>query len=190
MNTALTLYGFPAPLQVRSLLYFFGVGFLAGVLYDLLRIVRLAVSAGRRALYVFDGVFVLLFGVMIFCASMAVSWGELHFFMLAAAAVGFLVYYTALDGLVRRVTDRAVAALRRAGRVVFRVFSLPVRIFVLFFAGIGSFLSFLLKKINIFIKKVLQKVFHIMYNISKMYPISGRIGKSRRRTGTASNEKR
>ncbi|MBQ6163285.1 MAG: spore cortex biosynthesis protein YabQ [Clostridia bacterium] len=189
MSAALTLYGFPAGLQVKSLFCFFGAGFLAGVVYDILRLLRIAAAAGRRTFYFFDGAFVLLFGVIIFCTSMAVSSGELHFFMLLAAAAGFIVYYLALDKLVRRVTDRVVRALRAAGRFIFRVFSFPVRIFVLFFVVICKFFSFPVKKIIIFIKKVLQKAITIMYNIRRVYPGFGKFGKSRRRAETAPNEK-
>ena len=193
MTGALTLYGFPAWLQTRSLFYFAGAGFLAGVVYDLLRFVRLALSPGRFALRIFDGAFVLLFGALIFCTSMAVCYGELHFFMLLSALAGFLVYYAALDGLVRRISDPVVRGLRRAGRLVFRVFSLPARFFVFVFGLFGKIFSFPLKKIIFFLNKVLQNVKRIMYNNSKVPPnISAKrkFGKMQRRTETAPDEKK
>lgn len=164
MTVPATLYGFPEEVQVRSLFYFLGAGFLAGVLYDALRMLRLAFSSDRAAVYLSDCLFAVAFAGMIFCTSMAVCCGELHFFMLLAAAAGFLVYYIALDGFVRRVTDRTVRILRGVFRAAYRVFSLPARAFARIGGGLCRIAAFFVKKIQFFLRKLLQKTKHIMYN--------------------------
>ena len=184
MSGPLTFYGFPASLQLKSLLFFFGVGFLAGVVYDLLRLLRLALPAYRWIQYVFDGAFVLIFAGMAFCTSLAVCMGELHFFMLLAAAFGFVVYYVTLDGFVRRATDGAVRAIRRGYAVLFRIFSVPVRVFLRAAVGTGKILAFPVKKITFFLKKLLQKTKRILYNKKRLYPIKEKVSAFQKSTRT------
>ena len=97
------MYGFPIPAQVRAALYFLGLGFLLGVVYDLLRVLRLSVSRGRALLYLCDVFYALLFAVCACCTAQAVHYGELRLYMVLCAVGGFLVYYVTLDRFLRRV---------------------------------------------------------------------------------------
>ncbi|MBR1811896.1 MAG: spore cortex biosynthesis protein YabQ [Clostridia bacterium] len=163
------MYGFPLYTQLRCLFYFLGLGFLLGVVYDLLRFIRLSVSAGRPLLYICDCLYAVLFGAAVYSTCLAVSYGELHLYMLIGAVTGFSVYYFTFDSFIRRMTGRIVRGLKRCYHVVFRVFSLPVRAVMFVCEKICKILAFPVKKIAKFFKYLLQNIKKLLYNKYRFY---------------------
>lgn len=158
------MYGFPLQTQLRLLFVFLGLGFLLGLLYDAMRFIRLSVSRSKALLIVFDCLFVLTAAGVWFCCSLAANYGRIHAYTLLACAVGFCVYYFTFDAFVRRVTARVVAALRRFYRLIFCVFSLPVRLAVAFVTSVAHVAGIPAKKIHKKIKKLLQTIKVMVYN--------------------------
>ena len=79
--------------QAKNFLFSLGFGVLIGVLYDLLRIVRMSVSSSKRALYITDFIFVFTASVATFLFCLTVTDGQLRFYILFGEALGFFIYY-------------------------------------------------------------------------------------------------
>lgn len=158
------MYGFALNTQIGALLSFLGLGFALGVVYDLLRIVRLSITRSKKALYVFDLLFALLCAAVTFLAALSVHYGELHFYMLLAQITGFAVYYFTLDAFVQKITEHVAGVLKRVYRLLFRVLSAPVCLIVRIGEKNVKFFGFLRRKIEKNLKFLLQKMKPMLYN--------------------------
>ena len=179
------MYGFALNDQIRSLLSFLGLGFALGVVYDLLRIIRLSITQSKKALYVFDVLFALLCALLTFLAALSIYYGELHVYMLLAQITGFAVYYFTLDAFVQKTTDSIAKWLKGVYRLLFRVLSMPIRVFVRFGEKILKIFGFSRQKIEKNAKFLLQKMKALRYNRNSYSRLKT---KDRRRKRATSDE--
>ena len=149
--------------QTRVFLQAFGFGFLLGILYDVFRTVRLAVSSGKRFLFVYDVVYVTLCAVLSFLFCLAVNNGSVRGYAFFAELLGWLVYYFSL-GIVAIKCSRATIRFTRW------LFTLILKPFVL----ILGLLRRLFWKLSVTLKKFFKKVhkkskFHLKLNSVMVY---------------------
>lgn len=149
--------------QTRVFLQAFGFGFLLGILYDVFRTVRLAVSSGKKFVFVYDIVYVMLCAVLSFLFFLAVNNGAVRGYAFLAELLGWLVYYFSL-GIVAIKCSRAVI---RFIRWLILLISRPI----LFVVGLIRRLSV---KLSMMIRKILKKVhkkskFHLKLNGVMVY---------------------
>ena len=163
------MFGFPLSRQLQSLFPFLGLGFFLGLLYDVLRILRLSLSRSKRLLFWFDLFFVLLSALFTFCFSLSVYYGELHLYMLLAELLGFFVFYCTFDGFFRQTAAKAARWLGSVYSLCLRVLSLPIRGFLLVGEKAVKFFGFSGNKIQKKLKNLLQKRKHLLYNKGR-YP--------------------
>lgn len=178
------MYGFSIEAQGYALFMFLGIGFLLGILYDIIRIIRLSVSKKRICLYIADAVFVLLCVAVTFCASLIINYGEMHFYMFISELTGFFIYYFTFDSFVRRFAEKAVAVLKKIYTVLFGVFSVPVKIFVSFICFFAGIFKKPTKKIKYFFNLLLQRIKQLVYNIV------GRLGLLKKGKRASSDEEK
>ena len=120
-------------------------GFFLGALYDLFRIWRALFHSGRRAVFFQDVFYLLLAALFTFLLALAVSVGEVRFYLIAGEAAGFFLYYFSF-GLI------TVRIFRILAKFFIRFLFIPIR-------NIFSILCKFIKKIAIFFAKSIKKVF-------------------------------
>ncbi len=163
------MYTIGIAFQTKVFLLSLGLGFILGVLYDVFRIVRLIVSAGKKAAVVQDILYVLFVTFFTFIFMLVVNEGRLRFYALLGQTLGFFVYYFAFGAVAIAFAQRAVVVSRGALKLFSRIVSAPFRALFSLFSKLFGFLhSFFRKKLNIFrknLKMYLKKLSGMMYNL-------------------------
>lgn len=150
--------------QFASLMPALGLGFLLGLVYDAIRILRLCLSSGKVFVFVTDVLFVLLCSVSAFVLFLAVNDGRIRLYLVIAIVLGAVIYAFTFGELISSAAKRIAAALRKMIHVLltpFRFFSGKIR-------GMGKkiadFSGKKLKKIQNKSKKPLQDEQEVLYN--------------------------
>lgn len=105
-----------------------GVGFLLGVLYDVLRTIRLSLTSAKVAVVLFDLLYFFLFGLFTFLFILALNKGEIRSYIIAGELIGAVFYYISFGIAAIKFTNRFVKILKRFYEIVFRVISAPFRL--------------------------------------------------------------
>ncbi len=146
-----------------------GIGFLLGVLYDLIRIFRLSLTKSHIATIVFDVIYFLLFGFISYIFILAANKGEIRSYIVIGEIIGALFYYFSFGPIAVRITNKLVALIKRIFKVIFTVFSFPFRLISKAFHTVFSKISIIFKKTekksSKMQKKVLQKLRLYVYNL-------------------------
>lgn len=176
------MYSVPQNEQLAIFALSLGVGFLLGVLYDIMRALRLSLTKSKIVLVISDISYFLLFGLITFLFILALNKGEIRFYIIAGELIGAFFYYISLGIAVIKITDKAVALLRKFYAFVFKVISAPFRLLSKAFSGIFQGLSKLFrktgKKSEKIQKKLLPKVRLYVYNLFGML-FAGRLNKKK-----------
>jgi len=158
--------------QTRLFLHSLGFGFSLGVLYDLFRVVRLAVAPrGRRGyLLAQDIVYSVICTVLSFFFFLAVGDGALRGFAFIGEILGWLVYYFSLGAVAMRVSEWLVVRLRRFSRAALRLLTSPFLRFLKFLEKISRGI----RKIRINLKFVKKNLYYrlqstpgMVYNVGR-----------------------
>lgn len=120
--------------QNQVLLLSVGFGSLLGVVYDLFRLVRLAVAERKRGVFLQDLLFFAVAAFLTVLFLLVVNCGSLRLFILFAMAAGFFVYYVTLSRLILRIGMLLFPLLRRLVSLGARAVSAPLRLLLRFFA--------------------------------------------------------
>lgn len=163
------MYTFEQSEQIRFLMLSVGVGFALGIFYDILRTVRLALTKGRVAVFIFDVLYFLIFGLATFLFILALNKGEVRLYMIIGEISGCLIYYFSLGLVAIKITDITVKTFRKFFSMVFKVLFAPVRLilklFPRIFSKIFKFFKKTQKKSQKNRKKLLQKARICVYNL-------------------------
>lgn len=167
------MYSFEQSEQLKFFLLSLGVGFTLGVLYDILRAVRLSFTRAKAAVVVFDILYFLLFGLATFLFILAINKGEIRFYLIFGEIIGAAFYYFSFGTAAIKLTDIFVKAFRRFFGTVFKILFAPFRLlFGLFkklFLKISSFFKKTRKKSEKNRKKLLPKLKLYVYNLYGMF---------------------
>lgn len=87
--------------QLLSFLRAALLGLMAGVVYDLLRAVRLRRRRSRALTHLLDAVYVLSALLVLFLFTLRQGEGELRLYMLLAMSLGFSFYFLVFSGIFR-----------------------------------------------------------------------------------------
>lgn len=102
-------------------LYSLGFGFVMGLLYDTLRLLR-RLFFGKRLIALQDITFFLSAGVLTFLFLLVYDFGRVRMYTLCAMFIGFLVFYFSFAGLILGCADKFVDFLRRMAAFFMRPF--------------------------------------------------------------------
>ncbi len=122
------MYSVPQSRQLTIFLCALGAGFLLGILYDIMRAMRLSFTTSKAAVIIFDVVYFLLCGILSFLFILALNKGEVRFYIIAGEIIGWLFYYISLGVAVIKLTDAFVSAFNKAKSFIFKVISAPFRL--------------------------------------------------------------
>lgn len=163
------MYSVPQGQQLTIFLCSLGAGFLLGVLYDIMRTLRLAFTTSKAAVIIFDTFYFILCGVLSFLFILALNKGEVRIYILAGEIIGWLFYYLSFGIAVIRITDILVKAFHRVRSFLFRVISAPFRLIYrclnCIFSKIGVLFKKTEKKSEKIRKKHLPKLRLYVYNL-------------------------
>lgn len=116
--------------QARSFLYSLGFGLLIGILYDVLRVVRLVLSFSKIATYITDFLFSLVSAVMTFLFCLSVTNGEVRSYILLGEFIGFFVFYISFGSVAVKFSEKSVRKIEKAiKRILHFIFSPFIKIF-------------------------------------------------------------
>ncbi len=163
------MYSVPQSRQLAIFICALGAGFLLGVLYDVIRTLRLSFTKSKTALIIFDTVYFLLCGIISFLFILAFNKGEVRFYILAGEIIGWVFYYFSFGMVAIKITDVIVIALDKAKKVLIKVISAPFRLIFKAVNRIQEKLHKLFKKSGKksqkIRKKYLQKLRLYVYNL-------------------------
>lgn len=175
------------PEQSRLFAYAFGFGFLLGILYDVFRVVRMALSLQKRAVFVQDILYVLLCGILTFLYALVMQGGQLKGYLLAGQLLGWLVYYFSMGVVAIRASEAVLRAIRAVARFVKSLFVRPVLFFVL---RIRKIYAFFMKKMRINRAKAIKKTkYHLktrrtmMYNLTDVVSLDDNSNRENKKSG-------
>ena len=115
--------------QSAAFLYSILTGAVFGMVYGCIRLVRTAFSFSKPMLFTSDVLFMLLSSVVIFVISLAYLSGHVRLYLIAGAALGFLMYRFTL------------------GRVFVRLYSPLFIMLKRYFAAVSNFFKKIFKKL-------------------------------------------
>lgn len=173
------------------------LGAALGALYDVFRILRIAIPASRGIIAAQDLLFFVLAAIATFLFLLTSIDGSVRVFLMVGEALGWVLYYFTLGQLVMRVSKTIIAAIKAVFRFLLRYLLAPI------YRLIYSFITLLLRPIRFFgriVKNSLRKVKFrlkvrrvVLYNHLVGYfekKLPARKPKGENADGTKSEEKR
>ena len=85
-----------------------GLGFLLGAFYDVFRVIRLLMRPSAKVVFFQDLLFFALSSVVTFLFALAVTGGELRFYLFLGLVTGFMAYYFTIGRVVVRSAKAAI----------------------------------------------------------------------------------
>jgi len=156
--------------QTKGFLFSIGFGVIIGVLYDLLRVIRLTLTKKRFFILIFDIVFVLTAAVLSFLFFLTVAYGEVRLYIIFGELLGFLIYYFSFGVVAVRFCEKTADKIKHILKSVFRILSAPfVKIYELALGKLkifGNFLYKLSKKSAVIANYHLKKYKALLYNLT------------------------
>lgn len=98
-----------------------------GLLFDVFRIIRLAVKCGKFAVFFQDLLFLLVCTVVTFFFLLRESSGEIRIFIIGGEILGAALYYLTLGVLMMRLSRIVIDAIRRFKSFLMRHLLPPIR---------------------------------------------------------------
>ncbi len=163
------MYSVEHSVQLTIFLCSLGVGFLLGIIYDVLRTIRLSLSEEKPLIIVFDLLYFLILSFITFIFILALNKGEVRFYIFFGEITGLLFYYFSFGVVAMKLTDKFILLLKKIYGIIFKIISTPFRLVKTIFKAISkkfSFISEKRRKNNEKIKKKhLQKIRIYVYNL-------------------------
>lgn len=186
------MYTFAISEHLEIFLLSLGMGFLLGVLYDAIRIIRLIVSKGKAALFVFDFLTLALSAVLTYLFILAVNKGAVRAYIIIAELLGFFCYYISFGIVIVRLSDKIVSAVKSFAAKIFNSLKKPFFCFAhairrLFYKIKGFLMKKSQKSKNNF-KKLLHINKVLLYNFIGIFSSSKKPRKRTAKMKTKSNK--
>jgi spore cortex biosynthesis protein YabQ len=140
------MYSVPQSEQLSIFVASLGLGFLLGVLYDVVRAIRLSLPYSKIATVIFDLLYCFLFGTITFLFILALNKGEVRFYIIAGEIIGALFYYISFGIAVIKIRDHVTAFLKKVYKLIFSIIRAPFRLLKRLFVAIKNKMLLLFKK--------------------------------------------
>ena len=171
------MYGIELAHQTRLFFMAVGLGFFAGVVFDLFRILRLAVSFGKIAVAVQDVIYILFVFALSFVFFLSKNMGEIRLFAILGELIGFIIYYLTFGSFVYSISGKLIALIRRVLSWLFKIISYPFIKAYRFAAKIAGKIGLKLKKMAI--KTVNKLKFRLQRDKALLYNVFGDLYRKR-----------
>lgn len=110
--------------QTHVFLMCIGFGFVLGIFYDLVRLIRKTFFPLKKALIIQDILYCVISTFAVFCFLLCINNGEARFFTFLGLAFGWVIYYFTFGVLVVRVADTLAGAVHRLFKPIKSIFRL------------------------------------------------------------------
>ncbi len=140
------MYSVPQNEQLAIFVLSLGLGFLLGVLYDIVRALRLSITHSKIVLIICDILYFIAFGLISFLFILALNKGEIRFYIIIGEVIGAVFYYVSLGIAVIKITDKLIALLHKLYSLVFKIICAPFKALGKLFSGFATKISRLFKK--------------------------------------------
>lgn len=116
--------------QTKSFLLSLGFGLIIGILYDLLRVIRLLFFSSKIALFITDFLFSLISCILTFLFCLCVSNGEVRLYIIVGEIIGFGVFYFSFGAVAVKFSEKTVnKILKIIKRIISFIFSPFIKLF-------------------------------------------------------------
>jgi len=178
--------------QTRIFLYAFGFGFVLGIVYDVFRVIRLAISVKKRFIYVQDILYAVVCSLLTFLFILIVNKGQIMGYILFGEFLGWLIYYFSLGVVTVKLSNKTIKVVRALMAAFIGAVKRPVLYVSRKIKGV--FIKFGEKTHNKS-KKILNKSkfclkirLNMLYNLKNSMSLA-RVGEGKRKNGRFKNEK-
>lgn len=113
--------------QTFNFILSLGFGFLAGVLYDVVRTVRMMISNGKKAFMIFDIIYAVFAAILTFIFSLVITNGTIMGYVIFGELLGFFIYYTTFGVFVIKMSDKITAFLKKIFKAIFKAICCPFK---------------------------------------------------------------
>lgn len=114
--------------QLQELFLAGGLGFLLGAFYDVFRVIRLMMRPSARVIFFQDLLYFTLSSVITFLFALAVTGGELRFYLFLGLVTGFMAYYFTVGRAVMRCAKQVIAAILWLWKMLWKAIFFPFRL--------------------------------------------------------------
>jgi spore cortex biosynthesis protein YabQ len=159
------MYSVPQNQQLLIFLASIGLGFALGILYDVLRTIRLTIWRSKASIIIFDILYFIIVGFVSFLFILAMNKGEVRLYIPLGEVIGWLFYYLSFGLVAIRITDVLVKFIRWLFSLIFKI---PFYSFFILYHFNKLFVNRCLISIteNNFIRPMITKHFpQIFFNI-------------------------
>ena len=161
------IYSLSLAQQTKSFLLSLGFGFIMGIFYDLLRILRVSISKNKKVILAFDLIYCVLLGFSSYLFFLVVNEGDIRTFLVLGEIAGFSVYYFSLGVFVFAASEKIIDVIKRIALKILKIIFFP---FCWIFKKVKILLRKLLKKCQKNGKKVKNKSkFHLKVHKHLLY---------------------
>ena len=94
--------------QTQLFLWACVLGAFTGIFYDIFRVLRILIKHNSFVVFIEDIIFTLFFGMSLFIFATEKARGEVRFFMLFGALLGFIIYYMTIGFLMVNIIKRII----------------------------------------------------------------------------------
>lgn len=146
------------------------LGAALGALYDIFRILRLAVPTPSAVVFVEDLLYFALCAAATFLFMMNTIYGSVRVFVMLGELIGWILYYLTVGAAVMRAAQAIIRAVRRVLRLLYRLCAAPlIRLFGWVWRKLGRSAVFLRGKAGNFSRNLkirLKRQRTLLYNQS------------------------
>lgn len=143
--------------QLQNIIPSLGLGFVLGIVYEIIRILRLYISENKVFVFISDMLFVILCSVSFFVLFVAVNNGHIRFYMLISGLLGYVVCLFTIGELLFSCFAKLKSVLIKVLKPIFKPF-------VLLNMKISLKLKKIFEKILNKLKKLLKHSHKVVYN--------------------------
>lgn len=115
-----------------------GFGFCIGVLYDVVRTIRLIFGGGKRTVLIFDILYSAFAGLVTFIFSLVITNGMVMAYVVFGEMLGFFIYYITFGVFAVRFSERVTEAVKGFFIKIFKALAAP---FLKLFGFLSEFLE-------------------------------------------------
>ncbi|MCL2087859.1 MAG: spore cortex biosynthesis protein YabQ [Oscillospiraceae bacterium] len=157
----------------QTVIFFMSIALGAGlgVVYDVFRIMRIAVKTSKGVVFAQDIVFFVIAAAATFVFLLLKNDGQLRVHILIGEFLGAVIYHLTLGAIVVRTAGAVIGFVKRTANLIYRIFIRPIiRIFVLIHQKISGVFGKVGTKLKIFSqnsKKRLKNNGVLLYNNMK-----------------------
>lgn len=166
--------------QTNMFLYSFGFGFLLGILYDVMRTLRMIISRSKVFIFLADLFYFAVCALLTFAFVLVMDSGKIRLYVAAGEVLGWLVYYFSFGSVAIKISSYLCRQIKCIFSVILKPFSILIAKIGRQFKKSGKFAKKTLRKSNKKAKYILQNQRNIVYNLYR-YFYNYRINDKRRK---------